>query len=57
MIEQMREFYKSNSDFKDYVDKCMQTYQKDITDILISPITQEYYKMLIKNNSGKEGKE
>ena len=57
MLEEMKKFYKSNPDFKDFVDSNMRTYQKDFDYILTSPITKEYYKMKLAKNSGKEGKE
>lgn len=53
-------FYAENADFKDYVDKCVKTYNKSVEDIFKSPITQEYRKSLEDGgcnakNKGKEG--
>lgn len=48
------QFYKNNKDFKAYVDKCAETYNKTINEILESPITEEYYLLLLeKERSNK----
>ena len=45
-INEMLKFYEQNEDFKDYIDKCVKTYGKDITFMLSTPIAYEYYKQL-----------
>lgn len=42
----MEEYYKINKDFKEFVDKCMKTYNWSLDRTLESPITKEYYKYL-----------
>ena len=44
----MFRFYHDNQDFKDYVDKCVATYGKDIEDVFNLKITQEYMESLQK---------
>lgn len=45
-ITELRKFYEVNEDFKDYVDKCVKTYGKDVDFMLRTPIAYEYYKQL-----------
>lgn len=48
-------FYKNNKDFKAYVDKCAKTYNKTVDQMLQSPITEEYYLLLLeKEKSNKD---
>lgn len=42
----MKEYYTTNKDFKEFVDKCMKTYNWSLEKVLESPITKEYYKYL-----------
>lgn len=44
----MYDFLEGSNDFKRYVTKCMRTYGKQLTEVLSSPITEEYYKSLIQ---------
>ena len=46
-ITELRKFYEVNEDFKEYVDKCVKTYGKDVDYMLRTPIAYEYYKQLI----------
>lgn len=39
-------FYEENADFKQYIDKCVQTYGKDVSYMIQTPIADEYYKSL-----------
>jgi len=39
-------FYENDPDFREYCHKQMEVYRKKLTDVLISPITEEYYKSL-----------
>ena len=45
-ITELRKFYEVNEDFKDYVDKCVKAYGKDVDYMLRTPIAYEYYKQL-----------
>ena len=45
-IIELRKFYEVNEDFKNYVDKCVKTYGKDVDYMLRTPIAYEYYKQL-----------
>lgn len=54
-IKNKYKFYCDNKDFKIYVDKCAKTYNKTINEILESPITEEYYLLLLdKEKSTKD---
>ena len=52
----MYDFFEKDKDFQIYVTKCMRTYGKKLTEVLSSPITEEYYRSLIKGgcNERKE---
>lgn len=45
-INELREFYETNEDYKNYIDKCVKTYGKDVDFMLRTPIAYEYYKQL-----------
>lgn len=45
-INELLKFYEQNEDFKDYVDKCVKTYGRDVNFMLSTPIAYEYYKQL-----------
>lgn len=45
---ELQEEYERNQDFKEYVDKCCKSYNKDLNDMLLSPITREYCLSLQK---------
>ena len=45
----VEEYYRTNKDFKEFVDKCMKTYNWSLEKALESPITKEYYKYLISS--------
>lgn len=45
-IIELRKFYEVNEDFKNYVDKCVKAYGKDVDFMLRTPIAYEYYKQL-----------
>ena len=55
-VKIMYDFFEKNEDFRKYVTRCMATYGKQLTDVLKSPITEEYYRSLIKGgcNERKE---
>ena len=42
----MYHLYETNKDFEEYCHKCMRSYSKKLTEVLESPITQEYGKSL-----------
>ena len=46
IIDEMKEYLTTNEDFQDYVAKDMEMYHRTLTEVLTSPITQEYYKQL-----------
>ena len=45
-VNELYKFYEENKDYKDYVDKCVKTYGKDVDFMLRTPIAYEYYKQL-----------
>ena len=55
MMKQMIEFYHSNADFKRFVDMNAASYNKDVNFVLAMPITQEYYKSLLKDGCNWKG--
>lgn len=55
MYIEMLEFYENNADFKKYVDANRQTYNRTLAQELASPITQEYYKSLLKDGCNWKG--
>ena len=63
MNAEMYKFYNENADFKDYVDKCIKTYGKDLDAVFDLKITGEYMNYILKygkkeeNNGGKEERE
>lgn len=46
---EMLKFYNENEDFKNYIDKCVKTYGKDVDHMLEQGITEQYYLSLQKN--------
>lgn len=53
-------FYEKNTDFKNYVDKCVSTYNKTLDEVFQSPITEAYKLSLMDGgcnakNSREEG--
>ena len=45
-MSELKDFYNSNADFKEFVDKCMRTYSWTLEYALSSPITKNYYNYL-----------
>lgn len=48
-------FYLTNHDFQVYVNKNSQAYGTTLEQELASPITQEYYKSLLKDGCNWKG--
>lgn len=48
MNAEMYKFYTENADFKNYVDKCVSTYGKDVNAVFDLAITKEYMRSLQK---------
>ena len=46
IINEMREYLTQSEDFREYVTKDMEQYNRSVIKVLTSPITQEYYKQL-----------
>lgn len=46
LVNEMREYLTQSEDFRNYVAKDMEQYNRSVTEVLASPITQEYYKQL-----------
>ena len=44
------DFYYNNADFRDFVDKCMATYNWTLEFALSTPITQNYYEYLTSSS-------
>lgn len=57
MDNEIYKFYLKNKDFKDYVDRCVETYGKDVSYMLETPIAQNVYKEMQKGgcNENKNG--
>ena len=53
----MYRFYHDNISFKDYVDKCVQTYGKGIEDVFKLKITGEYMESLQKGGCNNKSRE
>lgn len=47
-IELIKRFYLENHDFQVFVNKNIQTYNRTLDHELQNPITQEYYRSLLK---------
>ena len=56
-VKTMYYFFEENKDFKRYVTRCMATYGKQLTEVLKSPITEEYYRSLIKGGCNERREE
>lgn len=54
--QELEDYYNTDEGFKDFVDKCAKTYNKDKDMILRYPITAEYYKDLKKRKEEKKTK-
>lgn len=48
MMKEIIEYYHNNQTFKDFVDANARTYDKDVSFILATPTTIEYYKSMQK---------
>lgn len=46
-LSELKNFYNINNDFKQFVDKCIATYNWSLDMALLSPTTIEYYKYLL----------
>ena len=44
MENELYQFYMKNSDYRDYIDKCVKTYGKDVQYMLETPIAKEVYR-------------
>lgn len=56
--EKMMEFYKTDPDFKNFIDRNMKTYQKSLDEELDNPIAHNYYRSLLPggcNHRGENG--
>lgn len=47
-LDDLLKAYENNTDFRQYVDKCIKTYGKNIYVTLRQPIILNYYKYLNK---------
>lgn len=48
MDNEIYKFYQTNEDFKDYIDKCVASYGKDVPYMLETPIAKDVYKEMQK---------
>ena len=53
MMSELKSFYNTNADFKEYVDKIMSAYGWSLEKVLQSPITKNYYQYLIESRKDK----
>lgn len=54
--ERMKHFYLTDHDFQIYVNKGCQMYRRTLDEMLISPITVEYYRSLQKGGCNERGR-
>lgn len=47
-MDQLFEVYKTNSDFREYVNKACKNYNKTVNEILVLEHTKQYYKYLLE---------
>ena len=53
-MKEMIEFYHSNKGFRDFVDANAEAYRKDVSFILSTPITREYYLSLQRGGCNEQ---
>ena len=56
LYDDMCEAYYCNDDFTRYVDRNAEQYNKTLKEVLLSPITQEYYKSLQKGECNERNR-
>lgn len=54
VYDEMRDAYYDDEDFRWYVDRVAETYQKTPTEVLYSPITKDYYLSLQKGGCNEK---
>ena len=54
MNNEIYKFYESNKNFKDYIDKCVATYGKDVPYMLETRTAEEVYKEMQKGGCNEE---
>lgn len=52
-MNELKSFYDTNKDFKEYVDKLISVYGWTLEKALQSPITKNYYDYLIDDRKDK----
>lgn len=52
--ERIKRFYITDNDFKTFVNKGCQTYHRSLDDMLMDPITIEYYRSLQKGGCNEK---
>ena len=57
MLEKMKKFLTTSEDFRNYVAKNMDTYDRTLEQELQSPITQNYYESLQPGGCNNHRKE
>ena len=53
MYSKLKQFYDTDTDFKDYVDKDMEMYNRTLEQSLESPVTENYYNYIIDSRKDK----
>lgn len=55
LYDEMSEAYYCNDDFTRYVDRNAEQYNKTLKEVLLSPITEEYFKSLQRGGCNDNG--
>lgn len=53
-FNELYKFYLKNGDFKDYIDKCVETYGKDVDYMLRTKTAEEVYKEMQKGGCNEK---
>ena len=53
-FNELYKFYQTNDDFKDYIDKCVETYGKDVDYMLRTKTAEEVYKEMQKGGCNEK---
>lgn len=54
MDNEIYKFYLTNKDFKDYIEKCAETYDKDVPYILETKTAENVYKEMQKGGCNEK---
>lgn len=52
-VNELYKFYEENKDYRDYVDKCVKTYGKDVDYMLRTKTAEEVYREMQKGGANE----